>query len=85
MAHPIRTDKSTIAEHSTGQGHCVQLYNIFILSTTPRYMDCIVRKATEIELQLYNLNREGGFVSADHGSLFCSLNLPGHDTRSISY
>jgi hypothetical protein len=62
-------DKLAIAEHSTDQGHRIQFHNSSILATNTRHMDHIVREAIEIELHPYNINREGGFVSVNHGSL----------------
>jgi hypothetical protein len=58
LDHP---DKSAVAEHSIDQGHHIQFHNAFILATKTRYMDRIVREAIEIELDPYNINREGGF------------------------
>jgi hypothetical protein len=46
LEHP---DKSAVAEHSIDQGHYIQFHNFSILATKTRYMDHIVRKATEIE------------------------------------
>jgi hypothetical protein len=34
-----------------------------------RYMARIVGEANEIELHPYNINRKGGFISVNHGSL----------------
>jgi hypothetical protein len=66
LEHP---DKLAVAEHSIDQGHRIQFHNSSILATKTRYMDRIVREATEIELDPYNINREGGFVSVNHGNL----------------
>jgi hypothetical protein len=41
--------------------HHIQLCNIAILSTKPRYMDHVFREATEIELHPNIMNREVGF------------------------
>jgi hypothetical protein len=57
LEHP---DKSAVAEHSIDQDR-IQFHNSSILATKTRYMDRIVREATEIELHPYNINREGGF------------------------
>jgi hypothetical protein len=47
-------------------------------------MDRIVRKATEIELQPYNINREGGFcLSKSWKAPIGSLKLSGHDPRTL--
>jgi hypothetical protein len=42
-------------------GHCIQLHNTSNLSTKPRYMDYIIREATEIDLHPKNMNRKNGF------------------------
>jgi hypothetical protein len=47
LGHP---DKSAMAKHSIHLGHCIQLQNTTILSNKSRYMDQMIRKATEIEL-----------------------------------
>jgi hypothetical protein len=61
LEHP---DKSAVAEHSIDQGHRIQSHNSSILTTKTRYMDRIVREAIETELHPYNINREGGLLSA---------------------
>jgi hypothetical protein len=50
-----------VAEHSINLGHRIQLQNTTILSTKPRYMDCIIKEAIEIELHPNNMRREDGF------------------------
>jgi hypothetical protein len=52
-------DYDYCAQHSIDQGHRIQFHNSSILAT--RYMDRIVREAIDIELNPYNINREGGF------------------------
>jgi hypothetical protein len=47
--------------HSLNFGEHIQLQDTITLSTIFRYMDHIIRKVTEIELYLSNVNREGGF------------------------
>jgi hypothetical protein len=54
LEHP---NKSAIAEHSIDKGHRIQFHNSSILAMKTRYMDCIVRKAIEIELHPYSINR----------------------------
>jgi hypothetical protein len=81
LEHP---DKSTIAEHSIDQGHRIQFNNSSILASKTRYIDRIVREATEIELHPYNINREGGFcLSKSWRPLISSLKLLGHDPRTL--
>jgi hypothetical protein len=84
-AHKTRTsEKSAVAEHSIVQGHRIQFQNSSILATKTRYMDRIVREAIEIELHLYNINREGGFcLSKSWKPLIGSLKLSGHDPRTL--
>jgi hypothetical protein len=57
LQHP---DKSTVAKHSINLGHRIQLQDTTILSTKYRYMDWMIKDATEIELHLNNMNREDG-------------------------
>jgi hypothetical protein len=45
-------------EHNISLGHCIQLHHTTILSTKPRYMDCIIREVIEIEVYPNNINRE---------------------------
>jgi hypothetical protein len=48
-------------EHSISLGHRIQLHHTTTLSTTSRYIDHIIREATEIELDPNNMKREDGF------------------------
>jgi hypothetical protein len=51
--HNIRLEhpgKSPVAEHSINVGYRIQLQNTTILFIKSRYMDWMVREATEIEL-----------------------------------
>jgi hypothetical protein len=49
-------DKSALVEHSINLGQ-----HTAILSTKPRYIDCIIREVIEIELHPNSVNREDGF------------------------
>jgi hypothetical protein len=67
------TDKSDMVEHIS-LGHHIQLHNIGILSTKPRYMDYIFREEAEIELRPNILNREDCLcLSKSWKLLICSL------------
>jgi hypothetical protein len=57
LAHP---DKSAVDEHSISRGNHIQLQNTKILSTKSRYMDWLIKEATEIEQHLNNMNKEDG-------------------------
>jgi hypothetical protein len=83
LEHP---DKSDMVEHSINLGHCIQLHHTTIISTKPRYMDHVIREATETELHPNNMNRENGFcLSKSWKPLICSLKdrrkPPQHDGR----
>jgi hypothetical protein len=81
LEHP---DKAAIAEHSIYQGHCIHFHNSSILATKTRYMDRVVREATEIEFHPYNINREGSFgLSKSWKPLISSLKVSGHDLGTL--
>jgi hypothetical protein len=72
------------AEHSIDHRHNIQFHNSSILATKTRYMDCIVREATEIEFHPYNINREGGFcLSKSWKPLIGSLKLLERDPGTL--
>jgi hypothetical protein len=63
-------DKSAIAEHSINKEHRIQFHNSSILATNTRYMDHIVREATETDLPTLTISTERvTFVSVNQGSL----------------
>jgi hypothetical protein len=69
-------DKSALVEHHTA-----------ILSTKPRYIDCIIRELSEIKLHPSSVNRKDGFcLSKWWKSLICSLKEcrkpPSYDSSS---
>jgi hypothetical protein len=81
LEHP---DKSAVAGHSIDQEHRIQFHNSSILAKKIRYMDRIVRTTIEVELDPYNINREGGFsLSKSWKTLIGSLKLSGHDPRTL--
>jgi hypothetical protein len=65
---PEYLDKSAMVEHSVNVGYHIHLHNTSILSTTPRCMDHIIRKVTEIELHPNNAIREDCFF-LNHANL----------------
>jgi hypothetical protein len=76
-------------EHSINLGHRIHLHlhHTTILSTKPRYMDRIIREATQIELHPNNINRKDEFcLSKSSKPLICSLKdsrkPPSQDCRS---
>jgi hypothetical protein len=58
LEHPGR---STAAEYSIDHGPRIQFHNASILATKTGYMNHIVRKAIQIEVHPYSINKEGGF------------------------
>jgi hypothetical protein len=50
-----------VVEHSISLGHQIQLQNTSFLAKKSRWMDRVIREATEIKLHPNNLNREDGF------------------------
>jgi hypothetical protein len=54
-------EKSVVAEYSINLGHLIQLQNSSILAKKSRWMDWVIREATEVEFHPNNMNREDGF------------------------
>jgi hypothetical protein len=55
-------DKSAVAEHNFNTGHRTDFSSTSVLDKTTGYMDCIVKEATEIQLNTGNFNRDNGFM-----------------------
>jgi hypothetical protein len=67
------SDKSAMAEHSINQGHRILFHNPFILNTSARYMDCIVRVAIEVVLHPFEHGIACGKASF---WFFCRVGAP---------
>jgi hypothetical protein len=59
--HLYHPKKSVVTEHSINLAHFIQLHNTSILAKKSTRTGQIIMKATEIELQLNNINREDSF------------------------
>jgi hypothetical protein len=55
------SEKSAVANHNINLGHCIQFHDTSILAKKSKCMECIIREATEIELNPENRSREEGF------------------------
>jgi predicted GIY-YIG superfamily endonuclease len=95
LEHP---GKSAMAEYSINLGHHIQFQNTTILATKSRYMDRMIRKATEIQLHPNNMNREDGLhLSRSQKPLIHSLKgcrkpmiqqflfQPGHQASTLTF
>jgi hypothetical protein len=76
LDHP---DKSAVAKHSINLGHRIQLHTTTILSIKSRYMDQMIKEATETA---NNKNREDGLHLSQSWK---PSSTPSNDIGSLQY
>jgi hypothetical protein len=60
--HLEQSEKSAVAEQSINTGHCIGFGSTSVLDRAAGYMDCLMKEATEIQVNARNFNRDGGFI-----------------------
>jgi hypothetical protein len=56
-----QTENSTVAEHKFETGYSIDFRSTSILDKATRYMDHVIKEATETRLRPRNINRDKGY------------------------